>query len=232
MMPDSPNLKKILVFSSFQKKQLIEGLLSDAAKATSSTISSTMEHALLYGGLAPTNRTAMMWVNKLYNTPNYGIGEAMSDCFLFLSTKNVDKNSAYSLAFDPLLDFFQFHSLPVEMTAGMPKYEIDYCAVQLNSISASLRKESHAISESDSYLAKEYLTDAEWLSNESKRLDDKAGPIGEYVTLIRTYSELLAKCPRSYRLMSWICKYIPWLNNSEDRYEFVCLLKDISKDWD
>lgn len=230
MMPDSPNLKKIVVFSSPQKKQLIEGLLSDAARATSSTISSTMEHALLYGGLAPTNRNAMRWVNMLYNTPNYNLRNAMSDCFLFLSTKHVDKNSAYSLAFDPLLDFFQFHSLPVDMTGGMFQHEIEYCAVQLNGMATSLRKEANATS--DSCLEKEYLTDAEWLSNESKRLDDKAGPIIEYVTLMRTHSEVLAKCSRSYRLMSLICKYVPWLDNPEDRYEFVCMLKDISKDWD
>lgn len=237
MMPDSPNLKKIVVFSSSQKKQLIEGLLSDAAKATSSTISSTMEHALLYGGLAPTNRTAMMWVNMMYTAPNRDVGITMSDCFRFLATKDLRNQLAYSSAFDALLDFFQFHSVPIQMTSDMPKNEMTYCATQLNGIALSLQNEASLLDEKhpvNEYLKNEYLKDAEWLNNESKRITSEfiVGPIREYVAMIRTYSEVLSKYPRPYRLMAWICPYVPWINTQESRYELVCLLKEISKDWD
>ena len=229
-MSDNINLKKILVFSSVSRKKLIEGVINDTAKATASTISSTMENALLHGGLVPQNRTAMMWVNMLYTT-NRDIAYIISTCCSFLSAKNQGVESVYSCSLIPILNYYELYTYSDMFT--LDSNLSSYVSTQINGIASALEYEASKIPET--YLANDYLREATWLKSKSDQIskgEESLLYFPDYIAVFRTFCTVLSKYSRTYRFMMWICEHTAWINTSSSRYDLIALLKDISEDWD
>lgn len=228
------NLKKTIVFSSPQGKNLIEAMIEDEAPVTGRTLSATLEFHLLHDALLPSNPTAAALVVELYSHKT-SVGFPIAEITSYLAA-GIDNYAKYSNAYDAIIQYCKFWMS--DINAHFPDlYSVSYLRTQVNSIIDVMLQASTT---TDNIYVK---LDLEREAARMKTIIDdafqkSATPQASIEIDALYFLETLSIFPqlksfgRTYRLLSWLAKHITWKTTPKSRYELVQLFKEISREWD
>lgn len=225
-------LKKTVVFSSLEGKNLIDALLSDAANATGRTLSAALEYHLLHDSLLPQNETAAAWIIMLYRQEK-SIGNVISDLAAYLAA--VEKNRNVE-TFRAILQFCKMWGNDAAAVLD-DEYSLSYLTTQVNCVTEFMTKVADAAQSSDIYLTTDLLREANRMEllvkDAAAQINDKA-PVeidALYFWEVFAAYPVIGRCERAYRLVAWLAKHCCWRDNAQARYSLVRLLKMVSRDW-
>lgn len=226
------SLKKTVVFSSLEGKNLIDALLSDAANATGRTLSAALEYHLLHESLLPQNETAAAWIILLYQQ-HKSIGNVISDLAAYLAA--VEKNRSVE-AFRAILQFCKMWG---NDTAAVfdDEYSLSYLTTQVNCVTEFMTDVAEAEQTSDIYLTTDLLREAnrmELLVKDAAAQITVKSPVeidALYFWEIFAAYPIIERCERAYRLIAWLAQHCCWRETAKSRYSLVQLLKMVSRNW-
>lgn len=224
-------LKKTIVFSSLEGKNLIDAMLNDAATANGRTLSAALEYHLLYEPLLPSNQTASAWIILMYQKDK-SIGDIIADCASYLSAVEKNRNTE---TFRTILEYCKIWGESTETNLS-DKYAVSYLSNQVSCVIDEMKK--IADTTNDIYLKTDMHREANRMQH---IIDDAAEQITNaksgividalYFFEVLAAYPILEHCDRAYRLVSWLAKNCQWHDNAKSRYLLVRLLKKISRDW-
>lgn len=230
------NLKKIFVFSSPERKQLIENALNIESSAENRTISYLIEAHIL-NGLLPKEYNAAIWMTSLYAGTSC-LGDTVESVFQFLAA-GINGNAKYSNG-KPLVEFAfsQFQNFNKEaLNFGEDSYYfhsclesiIDFLEFQLEHISedrlnnSRLRNAIHEISR----LCARVYPDSNAAPNPIVSIES-INYI--YMTLLDLW-DYFGNWTYTYRLLACIARSQSWTNESFLIMKFKSILAKISAEW-
>lgn len=219
-------LKKTVVFSSIETKNLIEASISDEATATGRTLSSTLEFHLLYEPLLPQSKTAATWIREMYQK-KLSIGTVISDYFAFIA----DNNFKISIEnYKSLLQFCKIWGGDTEAHFA-DQYSIEVLSTQVDCVTDFLLQNADA-PETDIYLQADLKREAKRMKAVIADATAKAAISMNKVSIDVLYFyevcgafPILKECNRTFKLLACLAKCGQWNDNAKGRYILVELLK-------
>lgn len=211
----SNSVKKTLVFSSPYKKALLESMLKDVAIADRCSESSALEKTL-EAALFPSNPSAKMWVELLYDGGT--LGKAFEDCFGYIAG-GINWGVAASNT-QEMVRFFAQLVAKVDCSLDPSANEIHYLKSQWDTIVSLIPEDSQC------YAAKLY----DILSADSVTIESS-----EYVNCILDHWAELHQHTRTFRFLCVIARVLNKKLSSVDtaftRREYCRILQEMTKSW-
>lgn len=224
-------LKKTIVFSSAEGKQLIDSLLADSSAANGRTLSASLEYHLLYEPLLPQNQNAATWIIHMHQAQT-SVGYVIADCMSYLAAIDSNRNAD---AFRAILQYCKLWGGDTE-AHFTDQYSVSYLSTQVNSVIEDMKKIAETTT--DIYLETDLFREANRMQCV---IDDAVKKVSTAETGVEIdalyFFEVLAAypvlghCERAYRLVSWLAKHCQWRDTAKSRYAVIQLLKNVSRDW-
>ena len=220
--------QKVFYFSSPENKGLIESLLADESEVVNHSSSYLIEDSVLYR-LMPKDPECRRYAEILYGAPttshikpmsniNRTISAIMTD---YASARNSDRVPIFiSLILDYMIKNYDCYENPAKFF-DIDKSTADIIPIFCNTISECLKKTS---TDGDSRLF-DTITKKDCFSSWT------AEDIKAILSCIKNYWGLLASVTDSYRLIASIAKNLPLVDNAEQRYKLLTILRDGDTKW-
>lgn len=213
-------LKKMIVFSNIQTRQVVEGVIKDNAAVSGSTESATIEQALIAAFL-PKNESARWWVQRLY-TAEGTLSEAYTSAFCHLAA-GIDWHAAADNGRPLVQAFTNTLSMAWPTLSGNEK-DLHHLHTQLDSICAML-PDSGTASGGDKELCRICL--------QQLREDPTDLYLTDLTGIILRSWDVLGNHTRTYRALADIARLsAPALvDNPNTRIKYLSALRTVSDGW-
>ena len=218
------NLKKTLLFSSLEKKELVDNIVSDESNSIGRKISAIIELTVM-DELLTKNNQIRFWITELYK--GCTSGEILSSIFDYNSAGFNWKSRGLPLL--PLIEF------AIDEQKFMEKYEVDKepiahlikCLNSIHDIFDSLNKgdEQHTL---------KYTEALDTINCFIERLNEENEKIhfAPFYRFFRTYWNDLKDSMYTFEALSDLASMQKgWRNTSESRYNLTKCLRDLADDW-
>lgn len=210
-------LKKMIVFSSEEKRKLLEGIIKDQAADTGASESAIIEQAL-ESQFVPANENAAFWIARLYNGGT--LAEAYTNVFAFLAA-GVWWDAKYPNGKPLVTEFCRVLAMDFPALTGEER-ELHHLLSQLDTIQEMLPDEGAT-------------SDKAFCQNCIYQLQN--APDAVYLidlsSLILRNWEVLGNHTRTYRALADLARLsAPRLRNTpRTRRQYIAALDAVSKDW-
>ena len=218
------NLKKTLLFSSLEKKELVDNIVSDESNSIGRKISAIIELTVM-DELLTKNNQIRFWITELYK--GCTSGEILSSIFDYNSAGFNWKSRGLPLL--PLIEF------AIDEQKFMEKYEVDKepithlikCLNSIHEIFDSLNKddEQHTL---------KYTEALDTINCFIERLNEENEKIhfAPFYRFFRTYWNDLKDSMYTFEALSDLASMQKgWRNTSESRYNLTKCLRDLADNW-
>ena len=218
------NLKKTLLFSSLEKKELVDNIVSDESNSIGRKISAIIELTVM-DELLTKNDQIRFWITKLYK--GCTSGEILSSIFDYNSAGFSWKSRGLPVL--PLIEF------AIDEQKFMEKYEVDKepithlikCLNSIHDIFDSLNKgdEQHTL---------KYTEALDTINCFIERLNEENEKIhfAPFYRFFRTYWNDLKDSMYTFEALSDLASMQNgWRNTSESRYTLTKCLRDLADNW-
>ena len=217
-------LKKTIVFSTLEGKQLIESIIDDTASATGMTVSATLENELLYNALLPKNENAALWIRDLYQGRGT-VGSVIASLAAYLAT-GIDGYPITDAVFERLIWFCRNWGADINASFNDAD-SVHYLQDQTESVADVMRE--YAKSHDDGTSILDIEREAAALERTaSDALNSLHVDALFYWEVFSAYPEAVKNYGRTYRLIAWIAKHCAWDNSPKARYRLLTLMREIS----
>lgn len=218
------NLKKTLLFSSLEKKELVDNIVSDESNSIGRKISAIIELTVM-DELLTKNNQIRFWITKLYK--GCTSGEILSSIFDYNSAGFSWKSRGLPVL--PLIEF------AIDEQKFMEKYEVDKepithlikCLNSIHEIFDSLNKddEQHSLKYIEALDAINCFI--EQLSDENKKIH-----FDPFYRFFKTHWNDLKDSMYTFEALSDLASMQKgWRNTSESRYTLTKCLRDLADNW-
>ena len=218
------NLKKTLLFSSLEKKELVDNIVSDESNSIGRKISAIIELTVM-DELLTKNNQIRFWITELYK--GCTSGEILSSIFDYNSAGFNWKSRGLPLL--PLIEF------AIDEQKFMEKYEVDKepithlikCLNSIHEIFDSLNKddEQHSLKYTEALDAINCFI--EQLSDENEKIH-----FAPFYRFFKTHWNDLKDSMYTFEALSDLASMQKgWRNTSESRYNLTKCLRDLADDW-
>ena len=218
------NLKKTLLFSSLEKKELVDNIVSDESNSIGRKISAIIELTVM-DELLTKNSQIRFWITELYK--GCTSGEILSSIFDYNSAGFNWKSRGLPLL--PLIEF------AIDEQKFMEKYEVDKepithlikCLNSIHEIFDSLNKddEQHSL---------KYTEALDAINCFIEQLSDKNEKIhfAPFYRFFKTHWNDLKDSMYTFEALSDLASMQKgWRNTSESRYTLTKCLRDLADNW-
>lgn len=218
------NLKKTLLFSSLEKKELVDNIVSDESNSIGRKISAIIELTVM-DGLLTDNTQIRLWISDLYK--GCTSGEILSVVFEFNSANIMERSCGL-----PLLSFIEF---AIEEQKFIKEYDVDRepiahlikCLNSIHDIFDSLNKgdEQHTL---------KYTEALDTINCFIERLNEKNEKIhfAPFYRFFKTHWYDLKDSMYTFEALSDLASIQKgWRNTSESRYNLTKCLRDLADNW-
>lgn len=218
------NLKKTLLFSSLEKKELVDNIVSDESNSIGRKISAIIELTVM-DELLTKNNQIRFWITELYK--GCTSGEILSSIFDYNSAGFNWKSRGLPLL--PLIEFV------IDEQKFMEKYEVDKepithlikCLNSIHDIFDSLNKgdEQHTL---------KYTEALDTINCFIERLNEKNEKIhfAPFYRFFKTHWYDLKDSMYTFEALSDLASIQKgWRNTSESRYNLTKCLRDLADNW-
>lgn len=220
------NLKKTIIFSSIEKRELIETLIEDQSNCDGKKTSSIIENNLL-DGLISKNPQVRFWILSLYQGSSSG--EVLSSIFDFNSA-GVNWKS-YGLSLFPFIEFAIHEQIYIK------KYEVDKepiphllnCLDSVKRILEKMKENSLDVESKIKYREALKIIDffTIQLNDENEKIHFRI-----YYEFFKKYWDDLKDSTHTFRaLCDLAIMQKGWRNVSESRYALTKCLLDLADNW-
>ena len=218
------NLKKTLLFSSLEKKELVDNIVSDESNSIGRKISAIIELTVM-DELLTKNNQIRFWITELYK--GCTSGEILSSIFDYNSAGFNWKSRGLPLL--PLIEF------AIDEQKFMEKYEVDKepithlikCLNSIHEIFDSLNKddEQHSLKYTEALDAINCFI--EQLSDEKEKIHS-----APFYRFFKTHWNDLKDSMYTFEALSDLASMQKgWRNTSESRYTLTKCLRDLADNW-
>lgn len=218
------NLKKTLLFSSLEKKELVDNIVSDESNSIGRKISAIIELTVM-DELLTKNNQIRFWITELYK--GCTSGEILSSIFDYNSAGFNWKSRGLPLL--PLIEF------AIDEQKFMEKYEVDKepithlikCLNSIHEIFDSLNKddEQHSLKYTEALDAINCFI--EQLSDENEKIH-----FAPFYRFFKTHWNDLKDSMYTFEALSDLASMQKgWRNTSESRYNLTKCLRDLADNW-
>ena len=218
------NLKKTLLFSSLEKKELVDNIVSDESNSIGRKISAIIELTVM-DELLTKNNQIRFWITELYK--GCTSGEILSSIFDYNSAGFNWKSRGLPLL--PLIEF------AIDEQKFMEKYEVDKepithlikCLNSIHEIFDSLNKddEQHSLKYAEALDAINCFI--EQLSDENEKIH-----FAPFYRFFKTHWNDLKDSMYTFEALSDLASMQKgWRNTSESRYTLTKCLRDLADNW-
>ena len=218
------NLKKTLLFSSLEKKELVDNIVSDESNSIGRKISAIIELTVM-DELLTKNNQIRFWITELYK--GCTSGEILSSIFDYNSAGFNWKSRGLPLL--PLIEF------AIDEQKFMEKYEVDKepithlikCLNSIHEIFDSLNKddEQHSLKYTEALDAINCFI--EQLSDENEKIH-----FAPFYRFFKTHWNNLKDSMYTFEALSDLASMQKgWRNTSESRYTLTKCLRDLADNW-
>ena len=218
------NLKKTLLFSSLEKKELVDNIVSDESNSIGRKISAIIELTVM-DELLTKNDQIRFWITKLYK--GCTSGEILSSIFDYNSAGFSWKSRGLPVL--PLIEF------AIDEQKFMEKYEVDKepithlikCLNSIHEIFDSLNKddEQHSLKYTEALDAINCFI--EQLSDENEKIH-----FDSFYRFFKTHWNDLKDSMYTFEALSDLASMQKgWRNTSESRYTLTKCLRDLADNW-
>ena len=218
------NLKKTLLFSSLEKKELVDNIVSDESNSIGRKISAIIELTVM-DELLTKNNQIRFWITELYK--GCASGEILSSIFDYNSAGFNWKSRGLPLL--PLIEF------AIDEQKFMEKYEVDKepithlikCLNSIHEIFDSLNKddEQHSLKYTEALDAINCFI--EQLSDENEKIH-----FAPFYRFFKTHWNDLKDSMYTFEALSDLASMQKgWRNTSESRYTLTKCLRDLADNW-
>ena len=218
------NLKKTLLFSSLEKKELVDNIVSDESNSIGRKISAIIELTVM-DELLTKNNQIRFWITELYK--GCTSGEILSSIFDYNSAGFNWKSRGLPLL--PLIEF------AIDEQKFMEKYEVDKepithlikCLNSIHEIFDSLNKddEQHSLKYTEALDAINCFI--EQLSDENEKIH-----FAPFYRFFKTHWNDLKDSMYTFEALSDLASMQKgWRNTSESRYTLTQCLRDLADNW-
>ena len=218
------NLKKTLLFSSLEKKELVDNIVSDESNSIGRKISAIIELTVM-DELLTKNNQIRFWITELYK--GCTSGEILSSIFDYNSAGFNWKSRGLPLL--PLIEF------AIDEQKFMEKYEVDKepithlikCLNSIHEIFDSLNKddEQHSLKYTEALDAINCFI--EQLSDEKEKIH-----FAPFYRFFKTLWNDLKDSMYTFEALSDLASMQKgWRNTSESRYTLTKCLRDLADNW-
>ncbi len=218
------NLKKTLLFSSLEKKELVDNIVSDESNSIGRKISAIIELTVM-DELLTKNDQIRFWITKLYK--GCTSGEILSSIFDYNSAGFSWKSRGLPVL--PLIEF------AIDEQKFMEKYEVDKepithlikCLNSIHEIFDSLNKddEQHSLKYTEALDAINCFI--EQLSDENEKIH-----FDPFYRFFKTHWNDLKDSMYTFEALSDLASMQKgWRNTSESRYTLTKCLRDLADNW-
>ena len=218
------NLKKTLLFSSLEKKELVDNIVSDESNSIGRKISAIIELTVM-DELLTKNNQIRFWITELYK--GCTSGEILSSIFDYNSAGFNWKSRGLPLL--PLIEF------AIDEQKFMEKYEVDKepithlikCLNSIHEIFDSLNKddEQHSLKYTEALDAINCFI--EQLSDENEKIH-----FAPFYRFFKTHWNDLKDSMYTFESLSDLASMQKgWRNTSESRYTLTKCLRDLADNW-
>ena len=218
------NLKKTLLFSSLEKKELVDNIVSDESNSIGRKISAIIELTVM-DELLTKNDQIRFWITELYKGRTSG--EILSSIFDYNSAGFNWKSRGLPLL--PLIEF------AIDEQKFMEKYEVDKepithlikCLNSIHEIFDSLNKddEQHSLKYTEALDAINCFI--EQLSDENEKIH-----FAPFYRFFKTHWNDLKDSMYTFEALSDLASMQKgWRNTSESRYTLTKCLRDLADNW-
>ena len=218
------NLKKTLLFSSLEKKELVDNIVSDESNSIGRKISAIIELTVM-DELLTKNNQIRFWITELYK--GCTSGEILSSIFDYNSAGFNWKSRGLPLL--PLIEF------AIDEQKFMEKYEVDKepithlikCLNSIHEIFDSLNKddEQHSLKYTEALDSIKCFI--EQLSDENEKIH-----FAPFYRFFKTHWNDLKDSMYTFEALSDLASMQKgWRNTSESRYTLTKCLRDLADNW-
>ena len=218
------NLKKTILFSSLEKKELVDNIVSDESNSIGRKISAIIELTVM-DELLTKNNQIRFWITELYK--GCTSGEILSSIFDYNSAGFNWKSRGLPLL--PLIEF------AIDEQKFMEKYEVDKepithlikCLNSIHEIFDSLNKddEQHSLKYTEALDAINCFI--EQLSDENEKIH-----FAPFYRFFKTHWNDLKDSMYTFEALSDLASMQKgWRNTSESRYTLTKCLRDLADNW-
>ena len=218
------NLKKTILFSSLEKKELVDNIVSDESNSIGRKISAIIELTVM-DELLTKNNQIRFWITELYK--GCTSGEILLSIFDYNSAGFNWKSRGLPLL--PLIEF------AIDEQKFMEKYEVDKepithlikCLNSIHEIFDSLNKddEQHSLKYTEALDAINCFI--EQLSDENEKIH-----FAPFYRFFKTHWNDLKDSMYTFEALSDLASMQKgWRNTSESRYTLTKCLRDLADNW-
>lgn len=218
----SNTLKKNLVFSSVEVKELIDYMVSDESYSSRRKPSAILETSIL-DSLLTNNSYVRNWILRLYEEED-SIKEIIQSIFNYNSA-GIDGKSRCL----PLLKLLQF----ISFLDNVSDTEIDYTNTQeilyeLNKLKEFCEEKFKTEKDSKEVL-KKIISSLDFII---KEIENKKVKWSDFYHLVVTYWEYLKDSTYTFRALEFYMSLKKeYTMSAELRYEFVSILRELAENW-
>ena len=218
------NLKKTLLFSSLEKKELVDNIVSDESNSIGRKISAIIELTVM-DELLTKNNQIRFWITELYK--GCTSGEILSSIFDYNSAGFNWKSRGLPLL--PLIEF------AIDEQKFMEKYEVDKepithlikCLNSIHEIFDSLNKDDEQHSLKYTEVLDAINCFIEQLSDEKEKIH-----FAPFYRFFKTHWNDLKDSMYTFEALSDLASMQKgWRNTSESRYTLTKYLRDLADNW-
>ena len=218
------NLKKTLLFSSLEKKELVDNIVSDESNSIGRKISAIIELTVM-DELLTKNNQIRFWITELYK--GCTSGEILSSIFDYNSAGFNWKSRGLPLL--PLIEF------AIDEQKFMEKYEVDKepithlikCLNSIHEIFDSLNKDDEQHSLKYTEVLDAINCFIEQLSDENEKIH-----FAPFYRFFKTHWNDLKDSMYTFEALSDLASMQKgWRNTSESRYTLTKCLRDLADNW-
>lgn len=217
------SLKKMIIFSSQNIKDVIENYTCDEAKLEKRSISSIIENHIL-NDILPTNRSARAFVESMYGEYQWSVEKCLEAIFSYLSA-GIDGKAKHDNCM-PIVEYARHIAVSKNYRIEPKKKEIHHFRSSFESVIEKLEYDNKNV---------------KWAKDFYKECEDEyyANQATHIFNIILENWESLGNFTYSYRMLADIMamqdaeakKYHTPSCDEEDRLELAKILKEVSKDW-
>ncbi|MBO5322571.1 MAG: hypothetical protein J6A88_00505 [Oscillospiraceae bacterium] len=217
-MPIDNSLKKMILFSSPQKRKTIEGIVKDLSTLSGRSESAVIEQALEQA-LMPTDANARHWIKSLYD------GGSLSDAYA-----NVFSGYAAGLNWQarwsngrPLVEEFSRNLAMTFPRVTGEEHELNHLCSQVNTIYNILPDDIQTHSDRDCW---------RWYINQLRE-DPQQVSMFDFTSLILLSWDWVGNHTATYRALVDVCRISApsFCSDSYSRVQFIHVIKQLSAEW-